>query len=270
METETSRQLRQAIERLGPWFHNFHLSEGVQTAPEHFLGDFPLRKWVEIADAIPQDLTGWRCLDIGCNAGFYSFELAKRGGRVLGIDSEPLYLSQARWIAGQLGGNLRHQPEFRQMQIHDLARTSEKFDLVLFMGVFYHLRYPTLALDTVAEKVNKLMVFQTLTTEDPAQELPNFPTKDDYPITERKIFNERGWPKMAFIEKSYSNDATNWWVPNHAAVEAQLRSTGFEKIKRITHEVYFCEPPAQGVRRRRIWEEEEWASATGESRQERL
>ena len=46
----------------------------IQTAPDHFLGDFPRFKWLEIAPHIPEDLKGWRVLDIGCNAGFYSFE----------------------------------------------------------------------------------------------------------------------------------------------------------------------------------------------------
>ena len=265
MPTDASRQLRESIEKLGPWFHNFHLAEDVQTAPEHFLGDFPVRKWLQIESAIPRNLQGWNCLDIGCNAGFYSFELAKRGAKVLGIDSEPLYLAQANWISGQLGIRFAHSPEFRQMQIHDLARMPEQFDLVLFMGVFYHLRYPTLALDTVAAKVRKMMIFQTLTTEAPTITPPVLVPEKDYPITEREIFSDPGWPKMAFVEKAYSQDNTNWWVPNHAAVEAQLRSTGFTRISRITHETYCCEPPQGGVQANRAWEKEEWASATGQS-----
>ncbi len=67
------------IAALGPWFHNLHLPDGRQTAPGHPLGDFPSFKWRELAPSLPQDLTGWSALDIGCNAGFYSFELARRG-----------------------------------------------------------------------------------------------------------------------------------------------------------------------------------------------
>jgi hypothetical protein len=92
--------LQAQIEALGPWFHNLHLPGGVQTAPHHFIGgDFPRFKWLEIAPHIPQDLRGWRVLDVGCNAGFYSFELARRGASVLAIDVEDLYLTQARWAA---------------------------------------------------------------------------------------------------------------------------------------------------------------------------
>ena len=53
--------------------------EGVQTAPEHFLGDYPAVKWETFAAAIPKDLSGKSVLDIGCNAGFYAMEMKRRG-----------------------------------------------------------------------------------------------------------------------------------------------------------------------------------------------
>ncbi|HJU26111.1 MAG TPA: DUF1698 domain-containing protein, partial [Rhodanobacteraceae bacterium] len=92
-----AHSLRGDIAHLAPWFHNLHLPQGVQTCPGHPLGDFPAFKWREIAPHVPSDLSGWRVLDIGCNAGFYSFELAARGARVTGIDIDPHYLDQARW-----------------------------------------------------------------------------------------------------------------------------------------------------------------------------
>src|SRR5947209_14678950 len=70
-------QLAQRISELGDWFHNLDL-HGVPTAPHHFLGDFPNIKWRQIANAIPQDLTGATVLDVGCNGGFYSIEMKKR------------------------------------------------------------------------------------------------------------------------------------------------------------------------------------------------
>jgi hypothetical protein len=168
--------LQGQIEALGPWFHNLHLPGGVQTAPHHFIGgDFPRFKWLEIAPHIPQDLRGWRVLDVGCNAGFYSFELARRGASVLAIDVEDLYLTQARWAAGVLG--LQDQVEFRRMGVYEVARLQESFDLVWFMGVFYHLRYPLLALDLLARRTRRLMMFQTLTM--PGE--PSTPTRTTTP-----------------------------------------------------------------------------------------
>ena len=53
---------------------------------------------------------------------------------------------------------------------------------------------------------------------------------------------EPGWPKMAFIEHRLANDPTNWWAPNHAAVEAMLCSAGLRVLERPGHEIYVCEP----------------------------
>src|SRR3954464_14747194 len=132
-------ELRDDIQRLGPWFHNLHLPDGTQTCPDHWLGDFPSFKWRELAAHLPEDLSGWTALDIGCNAGFYTFELVKRGATVLGIDLDERYLRQARWAAEQFG--VADRVRFEQLQVYDLAQRAERFDLVLFMGVLYHLRY---------------------------------------------------------------------------------------------------------------------------------
>ncbi len=86
MTLETQPRHDPELAALGPWFHNLHLPDGRETAPDHPLGDFPAYKWREIATALPDDLTGWRALDVGCNAGFYSFELARRGADVLAVD----------------------------------------------------------------------------------------------------------------------------------------------------------------------------------------
>jgi tRNA (mo5U34)-methyltransferase len=224
------------IAALGPWFHNLHLPDGRRTAPDHPLGDFPAFKWEQVAPFLPADLTGWRALDIGCNAGFYTFELAKRGAAVTGIDVDEHYLEQARWAAAQF--DLRDRVEFRRMQVYELARIDERFDLVLFMGVLYHLRYPLLALDLVAEKVERLLVLQTLTM--PGDEVAAPP--QDLPIEERGAMLEAGWPKLAFIERSLAGDPTNWWAPNEAAVEAMARSAGLEVVERPGHEIYLCRP----------------------------
>src|SRR5919109_3680597 len=101
------------INELKPWFHNLHLPGGQETAPDHPLGDFPAFKWRELAPALPSDLSGWSVLDVGCNAGFYSIELARRGANVLAIDVDPHYLRQARWAARQFG--VAERIEFRQM-----------------------------------------------------------------------------------------------------------------------------------------------------------
>ena len=152
--------LRSSIAALAPWFHNIDLN-GVATAPDHFLGNYPADKFARFASIVPADLTGKSVLDIGCNAGFYSVEMKRRGAeRVVGIDSDDRYLAQARLATDALGFT---GVEFRNLSVYDVAALGETFDLVIFMGVLYHLRHPLLALDLIREHVARdAMLFQTL------------------------------------------------------------------------------------------------------------
>jgi tRNA (mo5U34)-methyltransferase len=223
----------QRIEALGEWFHNMNL-QGVQTAPRHFLGDYPAVKWQRFAQAIPMDLRGWTVLDIGCNAGFYSQEMKRRGAdRVLGIDSDARYLAQARFAAEVSGLEI----EFRQMSVYDLVGLGERFDLVLFMGVLYHLRHPLLALDILHEHVvGKMLVFQSMLRGSDAVD-SNAP---DYDFNDRSPFARPSYPAMYFVEHRYAGDPTNWWIPNRACAEAMLRSAGFEISEHPEEEVFIC------------------------------
>jgi tRNA (mo5U34)-methyltransferase len=226
--------LRARIDALGPWFHNIDLG-GVWTAPDHFLGDYPAFKFRRFEHALPQDLTGKTVLDIGCNAGFYSFEMKRRGAvRVLGIDEDDRYLAQARFAAEELGFA---DCEFEKLSVYDVGRLGERFELVIFMGVLYHLRHPLLALVLIREHVaGDLMLFQSM-QRGSAQILP---LEDDYPFTETEMFFESGYPKLHFIERQYANDWTNWWAPNRACTEAMLRAAGFAIETRAEDEVYLC------------------------------
>jgi tRNA (mo5U34)-methyltransferase len=228
--------VERTIDELAPWFHNLHLPSGHETAPDHPLGDFPRFKWRALEPALPKNLSGWRVLDVGCNAGFYSFELARRGAKVLGIDPDDHYLHQARWAADQL--DLVDRVTFERLQVYDLARSNDRFELVLFLGVLYHLRHPLLALDILAERVERLLVVQSLTT--PGEEDLRPPR--DLSLDDRPLLLQPGWPKMAFLERRVAGDPTNWWAPNHACIEAMLRSCGLTVVDRPDHELYVCRP----------------------------
>lgn len=223
------------IEELGPWFHNMDLG-GVMTAPHHFLGDYPRIKWERFAHAIPGDLSGKTVLDIGCNAGFYAIEMKRRGAsRVLAVDSDPQYLEQGRFAAEVLGVDI----EFRELSVYDVGELGERFDVVLFMGVLYHLRHPLYALDLLREHVvGGLLVFQSMLRG--ARHVD--PLERDYPFSETRIFDRDGYPKMFFVEHRYAGDPTNWWIPNRACMEAMLRSAGFEIMEHPEEEVYLCRP----------------------------
>lgn len=227
------QKLEDEIASLGPWFHNLRL-RGIQTAPGHFLGDYPQIKFTNFRDAIPADLTGKTVLDIGCNAGFYSLEMKRRGARrVLGIDTDEHYLRQARFAAMIEETDI----EFRRMAVWDVALLGEKFDFVIFMGVLYHLRHPLLALDLIHEHVAKdRLLFQSM--QRGSRDIA--PVAPDCDFNARDTFDDPGYPKMHFIEHCYAHDETNWWVPNRACVEAMLRSSGFSIESQPEEEVYLC------------------------------
>ncbi len=226
--------LTRRIAELKPWFHNLDLN-GVFTAPGHSLGDFPKFKWQKIAGLVPQDLRGASVLDIGCNAGFYSIAMKQRNaGRVLGIDLEDRCLEQARFAAETLGLDI----EFRKMCLYDVDQLPFRFDYVLFLGVFYHLRYPLLALDKAVKKTRGRLIFQSMLRGS----RNDFVAEPDYDFHNETIFHNTDFPATYFIENSYSGDYTNWFIPNRSGAMAMLRSAGLEINETADPETFICTP----------------------------
>jgi tRNA (mo5U34)-methyltransferase len=232
-EAMAAAEIEARVRALGPWFHNLDLN-GVRTAPEHFLGNYPSIKWRRFQDVLPADLSGRTVLDIGCNGGFYAIEMKRRGAdRVLAIDHDPDYLAQARLAAEVLGFDI----ELRQASVYDVGALGERFDLVLFMGVLYHLRHPLLALDLIHEHVARdLLLFQSMQR---GSRQP-FEPAEDYPFSEDRVLDQPGWPRLHFVEHRYAGDPTNWWIPNRACAEAMLRSAGFAILEHPEEEVFLC------------------------------
>jgi len=236
----SAAQIEARVRGLGEWFHNLDLN-GVRTAPDHFLGDYPSTKFARFAHGIPSDLSGKSVLDIGCNAGFYAIEMKRRGaGRVLGIDSYDSYLAQARLASEALGFD---DIEYRRLSVYDVAALGERFDLVIFMGVLYHLRHPLLALDLIREHVaGDLLLFQTMQQgTDAIGEVPaDHPFFEPGTFDRPAYFNEDSYPKLHFIERAFADDWTNWWAPNRACSAAMLRAAGFEILGNPESEVFLC------------------------------
>src|SRR6202046_5001162 len=138
--TDPNQEQLQALDRLG-WYHSMELPDGRVIAGFQSIERLRAR----IAQFhIPGDLRGKRVLDIGAWDGWFSFEMERRGAEVLAIDNwdNPRF-HQARAM-------LNSRVEYRQMDMYELTpERVGRFDIVLFLGVLYHLKHPLLALERV-------------------------------------------------------------------------------------------------------------------------
>jgi len=165
------------------------------------------------------------------------------------------YLAQARWAAEVCG--VASRIEFQLGNVYGLAGKRKRWDIVLFLGVFYHLRYPLLGLDIVSRCVSDTLVFQSLTAPSVAGD----DTPLDLPLETRAPLSEPAWPKLSFIEHKLAGDMTNWWAPNSACIEAMLRSSGLEVYERPCDEFYLCRKNPELPSSMWSWNEPEYLAA---------
>lgn len=159
-----------------------------------------------------------------------------------------------------------HKITFKHMQVYDLVNIEEVFDLVWFMGVFYHLRYPVLAMDIVSQKAKYMMVFQTLSV--PGYEKINIP--EDIDFHDREIMKNPAFPYMAFIEKRFAGDLTNWWIPNHQCILSLLKNCGFRLCEIPEDETYVVFKDNTIIPDFDSWNNSEFLSATARKWQEEI
>ena len=230
LRNSNSEALRKVIDKLGPWFHDFELLPGLSTNPDN--RNSQLNKWKFIEPFIPKDLSGQTVLDIGCNSGFFSFEMKKRNAhRVVGTDIMPHCLAQARFLSHWLD----HPIELRQVDAYNVDTLGE-FDFVIFIGVLYHLKHPLYALEKVSAICKDTMYLHSLLHGE-----GDYETLENYKFDERKSFDDSKFPRMYFIEKSFNNDQSNWWLPNRSCLKAMARVAGFSKIEDTKYpEIIVC------------------------------
>jgi len=212
--------------------------------------EYPESRWQLIENYIPKDLTGKTVLDLGCNAGWFATKMKERGADyVLGIDVMPQFIDQAKFISEYFDLPI----DYKLMNIYEFVlKNRRKFDYVLFLGLFYHLRYPLLVLDKMAEITKEKMYFITVLVGKPpiTEDNPDLPwderklvLADDFEEEDRKTFNHPDYPKSYFVEEKYGHDYSNWWFSNETCVYAMLRSAGFKNIIKSGYDVFICDPP---------------------------
>ncbi|HSL23697.1 MAG TPA: DUF1698 domain-containing protein [Vicinamibacterales bacterium] len=209
MDAATLREKAEAIR----WYHTIDLGQGVVTRGT----DNTAFRLARID--LPSTLAGRTVLDIGAWDGYFSFEAERRGAaRVVAADYYAWHGLGWGTGKGKAGFELARtalgsRVEDADIDVMDLSpERVGTFDVVLFLGVLYHLRHPLLALERVASVARDLLILETVV------DMVGF-----------------GRPAMAFYpDRELNNDPTNWWGPNVPAVEGMLHTVGFDQVRRVT------------------------------------
>ena len=231
---------RRAIGKVGFWWHSIDVGHGI-TTPGSKTADVLRAEWAALQ--LPE-LRGKTVLDIGGWDGYFAFEAENRGAaRVAVLDhyvwSMDLPRQQAYWrecAAAGVQPQPYEQTEFWQPDelpgragfdtvrealgskveaivadfAHDDLGTVGAWDVVLFLGVLYHLQEPFDALRRLRALTAELAVVETHAVEVPGQE--DVPLWHFYPGAE------------------LNSDSSNWWAPNMAALRATLTAAGFSAV----------------------------------------
>ncbi len=214
-------ELQSILGKLGPWFHNVPLTKSIGTRPE--MPEHPANRWSVIDSFVPKDLSGKTVLDIGVNAGFFSLEMKRRGAaRVVGIDIMPHILAQARFTSHWFDLPL----ELLEWDVYNVDALGS-FDVVVFLGVLYHLKHPLYALEKIEAACKSTLYFQSVVRGSGK----DFEPADDYPMSETAVFDRPEYPKLYFVEKSLNGDVSNWWMATRSCLKAMLRVSGFKNIQ---------------------------------------
>lgn len=185
------------------WFHTYELLPGVMTNGPGSITEQERNAYFKI----PEDLSGKRVLDIGCADGYFTFLAESRGASVVAIDAWP---HQGFFLAHEVR---QSNVEFYQMDLYDLQPdTFGTFDIVFFMGVYYHLKNPILALERVASLTRELAIIESQITDLPG-------------------FEEAGVSRFYEHEELAPGDPTNWWVPNVPCLLQTVRAAGFPRVE---------------------------------------
>jgi len=243
-EALSRSQLQDAADEIPHWFHSIDLGQGIVTP-----GDKTIEILIEEQELLHlPDLRGKSVLDIGAWDGFYSWKAESLGAsRVVSLDHFSWMIDRERaaelnekwrkenlkpipyektdaWkpdrLLGKRGYDLAHRAlnsgadcvvaDFLEVDNEDLGGP---FDIVLFLGVLYHMRNPILALEKVAEATKDLAIIETASIE-----LSNY-------------------PKLALCEfyerNEFGDDFTNWWAPNEKALIGMIRAAGFDRVEVI-------------------------------------
>ncbi|HLB36509.1 MAG TPA: DUF1698 domain-containing protein, partial [Gemmatimonadales bacterium] len=201
------------------WHHRWEIFRGVFTP-----GPNPVALLCEHIQ-LPRDLRGRRVLDIGAWNGCFSFECERRGAaEVVAFGPEDPEAAGFNRLRDALGSSVK----YHRGSIYDIdARTVGTFDVVLFLGVLYHLRYPLLALDKLRRLTTGVLLVESHVIDDGLIP-PNRSRLRSFLLrrASRTLANVPLW--QFYRHGELGGDPSNWFGPNVRAVLDGLGSAGFD------------------------------------------
>lgn len=224
------QQLAEKISQVGFWYHTVELAPGLFTPG--------LRNCQELLDQLeaPADCRGLRVLDIGANDGFFSITLEKRGAEVVAIDHQPPEQTGFPVLREIFDSKVERHTD----NVYNISKERYgTFDIVLCLGVLYHLRDPLLGLSRIRDVCTAELYAESFVIDsrlvkrdgtfgrlaDISEELPAIPIAEFFPRNE------------------LNGDYTSWWGYNSLCLRRMLESTNFTVLfEKVTEDraVYKC------------------------------
>lgn len=212
-------ELRALVQSFPYWYQRIYLGRGIYTLDRTAHHE---KVWERVRKTFPSDLGGASVLDVGANAGYFSIQSKLLGaGRVVGLESYGDYLKQAE-VCRQIWGM---DIEYRAANVDRMSELGEQFDIVLFLGILYHLKAPLLVLEDVGQACRDAIVIETEVMPARARNrvYVRLGPRDQTRIT------RCAEGMMKFIERDeLGSDGSNWWVPDTECVLGMLRTAGFK------------------------------------------
>jgi 2-polyprenyl-3-methyl-5-hydroxy-6-metoxy-1,4-benzoquinol methylase len=239
----TPEAIEEMRDFLSPWNHNLRLAPGIYTAyvedwyPEH-------RTVMSVIDRhCSGGLGGQRVLDVGCLESYFSTESALHGAEVLGIDAKEINIKKCEFVKSVLGvPGLTFALDDAMKVTRDRYGT---FDVVLALGLLYHLDDPGLFLARMAELCRGFLVLDTLVAlEDGPQAIgewqPELSSLRDFSFAGRpyrgRLYREYQAGADAAEREfsttaSHTNDLSVWLTED--SLVSLLSDVGFVRLEKV-------------------------------------